>query len=73
MPCAWHEKCLEFLWLGDCAASLESGGKTNMFGDTIEKRGAESERTRAIAAEKQLSIAAGLSRPEFIKSPARRP
>ena len=58
---------VEFLWFGDCAALVKQGdGAVTVVGETFDKRAAEAERARAIAKEKNLSPASGLSRPEFI-------
>jgi serine/threonine protein phosphatase PrpC len=62
-----NETGLEFLWFGDCAALLRQGdAAVTVVGETMDKRAAEAERARAIAQEKKLSPASGLSRPEFI-------
>jgi len=67
MLAAAHEKGLEFLWLGDCAALLKQGdAPVTVIGETFDKRAAEAARAQAVAREKKLSPAAGLSRPEFI-------
>jgi serine/threonine protein phosphatase PrpC len=58
---------IEFLWFGDCAALIKQKDAAVMVvGETFDKRAAEAERARAIAREKNLSPASGLSRPEFI-------
>jgi hypothetical protein len=58
---------MEFLWYGDCAALVKQGdGPVTVVGETFDKRAAEAERARALAKEKNLSPASGLSRPEFI-------
>ena len=58
---------IEFLWFGDCAALVKQGNAAvTVVGETFDKRAAEAERARAIAKEKNLSPASGLSRPEFI-------
>jgi hypothetical protein len=57
---------LEFLWFGDCAALVESRGKTIMVGDTLQKRIEESERASKLARERNLSPAAATARPEFL-------
>jgi serine/threonine protein phosphatase PrpC len=58
---------VEFLWFGDCAALVKQGDTAvTVVGETFDKRAAEAERARAIGKEKNLSPAAGLSRPEFI-------
>lgn len=58
---------IEFLWYGDCAALVKQGDAPVMvIGETFDKRGAEAKRAQAIAKEKNLSPASGLSRPEFI-------
>ena len=58
---------VEFLWFGDCAALVKQGdAAVTVVGETFDKRAAEAERARALAKEKNLSPAAGLSRPEFI-------
>lgn len=61
------EGSVEFLWFGDCAALVKQGdAAVTVVGETFDKRAAEAERARAIAKEKNLSPASGLSRPEFI-------
>ncbi len=63
------EEGVEFLWYGDCAALIRSGdAAVTVVGETFDKRAAEAQRAKAIADEKNLSPAAGLSRPEFIGS-----
>jgi hypothetical protein len=58
---------IEFLWFGDCAALVKQDDAAVMVvGETFDKRAAEAERARAVAKEKNLSPASGLSRPEFI-------
>jgi hypothetical protein len=58
---------VEFLWFGDCAALMRQGdAAVTVVGETFDKRAAEAERARAVAKEKNLSPASGLSRPEFI-------
>jgi hypothetical protein len=58
---------VEFLWFGDCAALVKQGdAAVAVVGETFDKRAAEAQRARAIAKEKNLSPASGLSRPEFI-------
>jgi serine/threonine protein phosphatase PrpC len=58
---------IEFFWYGDCAALLKQGDAAVMVvGETFDKRAAEAMRARAVAKEKNLSPASGLSRPEFI-------
>ena len=57
---------LELLWFGDCAALVKSDGAVTVVGETFDKRAIEAERARRVAAEKGLSPASGLSRPEFI-------
>ena len=58
---------VEFLWFGDCAALVKQGdAAVTVVGETFDKRAAEAERARAIAKEKNLSPASGLSRLEFI-------
>jgi hypothetical protein len=58
---------VEFLWFGDCAALVKQGdGPVTVMGETFDKRAAEAMRAQAIAKEKNLSPASGLSRPEFI-------
>jgi hypothetical protein len=72
VPCASmilaaeHEKGLEFLYFGDCGALVEQPDGIKMIGETLDKRAAESDRAAALAKEKNLSPASGLSRPEFI-------
>ena len=67
MFAAANEKGVEFLWYGDCAALLRQGdAPVTVIGETFDKRAAEAARAQAIAREKKLSPAAGLSRPEFI-------
>ena len=61
------EAGIEFLSFGDCAALVQpEGGAVSVIGETFDKRAAEAQRAKAIAKEKNLSPAAGLSRPEFI-------
>lgn len=61
------EGSMEFLWFGDCAALVKQGdAAVIVVGETFDKRAAEAVRARAIAKEKNLSPASGLSRPEFI-------
>lgn len=61
------EAGLELLWFGDCAALVkQDGAAVTVVGDTLDKRAAEAERARALAQEKKLSPASGLSRPEFL-------
>jgi len=63
------EGSVEFLWFGDCAALVKQGdAAVTVVGEIFDKRAAEAERARAIAKEKNLSPASGLSRPEFIGS-----
>jgi serine/threonine protein phosphatase PrpC len=58
---------VEFLWFGDCAALVkQDDAAVTVVGETFDKRAAEAERARALAKEKNLSPASGLSRPEFI-------
>ena len=58
---------VEFLWFGDCAALVQpDGAPVLVVGETFDKRAAEAERARALAKAKNLSPAAGLSRPEFL-------
>jgi hypothetical protein len=58
---------VEFLWFGDCAALVkQESAAVSVVGETFDKRAAEAMRARAIAKEKNLSPASGLSRPEFI-------
>jgi serine/threonine protein phosphatase PrpC len=60
---------VEFLWFGDCAALVkQDDAAVTVVGETFDKRAAEAQRARAIAKEKNLSPASGLSRPEFIGS-----
>jgi len=60
-------KSTEFLWFGDCAALVKQGdAAVIVVGETFDKRAAEAGRAQALAKEKKLSPAAGLSRPEFI-------
>jgi serine/threonine protein phosphatase PrpC len=67
MLAAANEKGLELLWFGDCAALLKQGdAPVTVIGETFDKRAAEAARAQAIAREKKLSPASGLSRPEFI-------
>ena len=62
-----NEDGLEFLWYGDCAALVKQGdAAVTVVGETFDKRAAEAQRAQALAKEKNLSPAAGLSRPEFI-------
>jgi len=61
------EDGVEFLWFGDCAALVQpQGGAVMVVGETFDKRAAEAKRAQAIAKEKNLSPASGLSRPEFL-------
>jgi serine/threonine protein phosphatase PrpC len=61
------EDGVEFLWFGDCAALVkQDDAAVTVVGETFDKRAAEAQRARAIAKEKNLSPASGLSRPEFI-------
>jgi hypothetical protein len=61
------DSAVEFLSFGDCAALIQpEGGAVVVVGETFDKRAAEAERAQAIAKEKNLSPASGLSRPEFI-------
>lgn len=63
------EAGVEFLSFGDCAALvMPEGGAVTVVGETFDKRAAEAKRAGQIAKEKNLSPAAGLSRPEFIGS-----
>jgi hypothetical protein len=58
---------IEFLSFGDCAALVQpEGGAVMVVGETFDKRAAEAKRAQAIAKEKKLSPASGLSRPEFL-------
>lgn len=60
---------LELLWFGDCAALIrQDNAAVTVVGETFDKRAAEAKRAKAIADEKSLSPASGLSRPEFITS-----
>jgi len=60
---------VELLWFGDCAALIkQSDAPVTVVGETFDKRAAEAKRARALAKEKNLSPAAGLSRAEFIGS-----
>jgi hypothetical protein len=61
------DDAVEFLSFGDCAALVQpEGGAVTVVGETFDKRAAEAKRARAIAKEKNLSPASGLSRPEFL-------
>jgi hypothetical protein len=61
------ETSVEFLSFGDCAALVQpEGGAVTVVGETFDKRAAEAKRAQAIAKEKNLSPASGLSRPEFL-------
>ena len=66
MLAAEHEKGLEFLYFGDCGALVEQPDGLKIIGETLDKRAAESARAAALAKEKNLSPASGLSRPEFL-------
>jgi len=67
------EKGIEFLWFGDCAALVKQGdAAVTMVGETFDKRAAEAQAAQALAKEKNLSPAAGLSRQEFIFALRRR-
>jgi len=75
MPCASmmlavaDEGGVEFLWFGDCAALVKQGDEpVTVVGETFDKRATEARRAQALAKEKNLSPAAGLSRAEFIGS-----
>ena len=58
---------VEFLSFGDCAALVQpEGGAVMVVGETFDKRAAEAKRAHALAKEKNLSPASGLSRPEFL-------
>ena len=58
---------VEFLWFGDCAALVQQGdAAVSVVGETFDKRAAEAQAAQALAREKNLSPAAGLSRQEFI-------
>jgi len=58
---------VEFLSFGDCAALMQpEGGAVMVVGETFDKRAAEAKRAQAIARERDLSPASGLSRPEFL-------
>jgi len=58
---------VEFLWFGDCAGLIKQGdAAVTVVGETLDKRAAEAQRAQLLAKEKNLSPAAGLSRPEFI-------
>ena len=62
-----REGGLEFLSFGDCAALVQpEGAPVMVVGETFDKRAAEAKRAQAIAREKNLSPASGLSRPEFL-------
>ncbi len=61
------EEGVEFLWYGDCAALIKQGdAAVTVVGESFDKRAAEAQRAKAIAKEKNLPPASGLSRPEFI-------
>jgi hypothetical protein len=63
------EAGVEFLWYGDCAALIKQGdAAVTVVGESFDKRAAEAQRAKAIAKEKNLPPASGLSRPEFIGS-----
>jgi hypothetical protein len=67
------ETGIEFLWFGDCAALVKQGdAAVTMAGEIFDKRAAEARAAQALAKEKNLSPAAGLSRPEFIFTLRRR-
>ncbi len=60
---------IEFLSFGDCAALVRpDGGAVMVVGETFDQRAAEAKRAQAIAREKNLSPASGLSRPEFLRA-----
>ena len=62
-----NDEGLEFLWFGDCAALVKQGdAPVTIVGETFDKRAAEARAAQALAKEKNLSPAAGLSRQEFI-------
>ncbi len=67
MLAAAAESGVEFLWYGDCAALVKQGdAPVTVVGETFEKRAAEARRAQALAKEKKLPPASGLSRPEFL-------
>jgi hypothetical protein len=58
---------VELLWFGDCAALIKQGdAAVTVVGETMDKRAAEARAAQVLAKEKNLSPAAGRSRPEFI-------
>jgi hypothetical protein len=58
---------IEFLWYGDCAALVkQSDAAVTVVGETFDKRAAEAQRAEALAKEKNLPPAAGLSRQEIL-------
>ena len=60
---------VEFLWYGDCAALIkQSDAPVAIVGETFAKRADEARRAQALATEKNLSPAGGISRAEFIGS-----
>ena len=59
-------KKIELLWFGDCGALLATEKGIEVIGESFAKRARESAGARAIAKEKKISPAAGLSRQEFI-------
>lgn len=64
-----HVQTIEFLWYGDCAALVKQHDQAvAVIGESFAKRAQEAERARALARQKNLSPALGLSRPEFIAS-----
>jgi len=63
------ESGVELLWFGDCAALVRQGdAPVTVIGETFDKRAAEARRAQALAEEKKVSPASGLSRAEFIDS-----
>lgn len=60
---------IEFLWYGDCAALIKrQDAPVTVVGETFDKRALEAERARALAKQKNLSPACGITRPEFINT-----
>lgn len=58
---------LQALWFGDCAALIKRPDEpTQIIGEAMEKRTAESARVAALAKAKNLAPAAGVSRAEYL-------
>lgn len=61
-----NDKGLDCFWFGDCTALLLKSDACDIIGDGFERRGAEAERARKIAKEKNLAPAPDLNRPEIL-------